>query len=475
MKLKIIKVAGLLLLYIFTFNSSTIAQTDSFVPVNGMTIGPNYIVFEAEATESPLGKWQKITPQDSRYHNSSSVAPINNTHLEFTGNNHNSGPPTSPLTYEFKCPKTGTYRLGGRLYQRLQGQPDDKCNDVYIKMTGNFTSANNIPASVLKRNEKFYGRGVNKWGALHTIDTHQYGKQPVLYNLIEGEIYTFTVSGRAQRTNVDYWILYESSLSFTLKSNNDIAVSNNPKYRPQVLNCKTFDAVDMEYQGIEGFTNAQKANIAGTEVLQNPNKQEWAAAQLVYRGSAGNANFILKTMLDKGGESAYRLKLNNELIGEVTHPRIHGTDTVNYTIQSYMMNIEGVELKDGDTIQIEFNNISNGLVSEGDSTVPAMGTWISLEIRTTGDFVTSVDNVFHKSNEINVYPNPARETVNIELQGFSKANVFIYNMAGQLMVQKQINSNRFQLTRGSELKPGIYLVHVVDENKQVYFKKFIFK
>jgi hypothetical protein len=229
-----LKATFLFLISILIFNPAK-AQTNTFIPVNGMTIGPNYIVFEAEATESPLGKWQIIKPGDARYKNSSSVAPINNTHLEFTGNDYNSGPATSPLEYRFECPKTGTYRLGGRLYQRLEGQPEDKCNDVYIRMAGNFTSANSIPTSVLKTNQKFFGRGVDKWGALYSIDTHDYGQAPVLYNLTEGEIYTFTVSGRAQRTNVDYWILYDNSISYTLGAHKDIAALNDKKYLPQVV------------------------------------------------------------------------------------------------------------------------------------------------------------------------------------------------------------------------------------------------
>jgi hypothetical protein len=387
-----LKVVYIILLQAFVFNAVSFAQTEPFIPVNGMTIGPNYIVFEAEATESPLGKWQIITPEDSRY-KTASVAPINETHLEFTGNDHNFGPATSPLVYEFECPKTGTYRLGGRLYQRLEGQPDDKCNDVYIRMAGNFTSANSIPTSVLKTNQKFFGRGVDKWGALYSIDTHNYGQAPVLYNLTEGEIYTFTVSGRAQRTNVDYWILYDNSISYTLGAHKDIAVLNNSKYHPKILDSKIFDSSNMKFESIEGYADAQTENIAGKEILQNPNLSAWSAAQIVYRGTTGNADFILKTMLEKGGESTYRLKVNGEQITEFTNDRIFGTETENYSIQTHYFN-NNVVLKDGDIIQVEFNNTTNGLVSEGDSTAVAHGIFLNLEIRTTGEF-TNIWTIQH--------------------------------------------------------------------------------
>lgn len=381
----ILKVFIVQLLILF-FNVSSYGQADSFVPLNGMTIGPNYIVFEAEATESPLGKWQIITPEDSRYKNSS-VPPINNTHLEFTGNDHNTGPATSPLQYKFVCPKTGAYRLGGRLYQRLEGQPDDKCNDVYIKMAGDFTSGNSIALADLKKDHKFFGRGVDKWGALYSIEIgHGDSKHqgPVVYQLKEGETYTFTVSGRAQRTNVDYWILYENSISYTLGAHKDIAAENDKTYRPVILNCETFEPIDMDYTAIKGFAEAQKKNISDVDVLQAPYGSEIAAVQLIYRGTQGNANFTLNTMLEKGGESTYRLKLNGEQIAEVTNDRIQDTEIENYTIQSHAIYQETL-LNNGDTIQIEFNSTSNGLVSEGDSTASAHGIFVSMEICTSGE------------------------------------------------------------------------------------------
>ncbi len=392
--LRILKVVTPLFLIFLVFNINAFGQIESFVPVNGMTIGTNYIVFEAEATESPLGKWQIVIPGDFRYQDKASNPPINETHLEFTGNNPSVGDPNSPLEYRFRCPKTGTYRLGARLFQRLEGLPEDKCNDVYIKLDGHFTSANNIPTDELKQNTKFYGRGVNKWGALYNLESHSHGHAPALYNLTEGEIYTLTVSGRAQRTNIDYWLLYETSLPITIGANKDLASENDSKFRPQILDSKSFDAVNMNYKDIQGFTDAQRANHAGFEILQVPDRSEWAAAQLIYRGTTGYANFILTTMLEKAGESSYLLKINGELIGEITNQRIQGTETENYTAQSYMLNNEGVLLQDKDTIQIEFNNTSNGLVTEGDSTAAALGSWVSLEIRTTGE-ITEIVTIQH--------------------------------------------------------------------------------
>ena len=224
-KIYIVKLS--LFLFLFSFQMGVVAQK----------IGPNYIAFEAEDTESDLGLWKLRTPGDQYYSNpSSGMAPINNTHLEFMGNNEGSGPATSPLEYKFICPKTGSYKLGGRLFQRLEGAENDKCNDVYVKMSGNFTSGDSgVSDEQLRKDYKFVGRGVNRWGAMYKIEIdHAFPK--AIYNFIKGEEYILTVSGRSQRCSVDYWLLYETSIPINIGANIDLAANNDEKYLPTDTN-----------------------------------------------------------------------------------------------------------------------------------------------------------------------------------------------------------------------------------------------
>ena len=211
-----------LFLFLLSFKIVVVAQK----------IGPNYIVFEAEDTESELGLWELRTPGDQYYSKGSGMAPINNTHLEFMGNNEGSGPATSPLEYKFVCPKTGSYKLGGRLFQRLEGAENDKCNDVYVKMSGNFTSGDSgVSDEQLRKDYKFVGRGVNRWGAMYKIEIdHAFPK--AIYNFIKGEEYTLTVSGRSKRCSVDYWLIYETSIPIKIGANIDLAANNDIKYLP---------------------------------------------------------------------------------------------------------------------------------------------------------------------------------------------------------------------------------------------------
>jgi len=199
------------------------------------TYGEDYIVFDAESTESDLGEWKLIHKGDENYLDNSAVIPINETHLEFTGNNTSSGPPNSPLSYEFTAPTTGTYKLFIRLYQRLEGLEEDKCNDVYIKLAGDFSSGTDqYTTNDLKTDLKFFGRGVDTWGSCYAGDGGEHeNKSAILYDLIEGENYTFTMSGRSQRANIDYILLYDiATVNINGGAHKDIAALNDAKYRP---------------------------------------------------------------------------------------------------------------------------------------------------------------------------------------------------------------------------------------------------
>jgi len=126
--------------------------TDNNSDTEKIKYGENFIVFEPDITNSNLDLWTRRVPGDTKYHLGTGIEAINKGYLEFTGNNKNSGPPTSPLKYKFKCPKDGKYRLLMRMFQPLKdGEPEDKRNDVFIKLIGDFTTACKYPTEDLKK------------------------------------------------------------------------------------------------------------------------------------------------------------------------------------------------------------------------------------------------------------------------------------------------------------------------------------
>ena len=74
--------------------------------------------------------------------------------------------------------------------------------------------------------------------------------------------------------------------------------------------------------------------------------------------------------------------------------------------------------------------------------------------------------VFDKLEEIkdladivNIYPNPAGEFINIESKGISIEMLNLYDLNGQLLLNKQIAESKTQLTL-TNLNPGIYILKI---------------
>ena len=76
--------------------SATICSAQTYQESGGL------VIMETENTPSALGLWQKKTSISG--HSGSG-------YLDFTGNNYESGPATSPLEYTFKITQAGLYYL----------------------------------------------------------------------------------------------------------------------------------------------------------------------------------------------------------------------------------------------------------------------------------------------------------------------------------------------------------------------------
>ncbi|RLD79176.1 MAG: hypothetical protein DRJ15_09985, partial [Bacteroidetes bacterium] len=76
-----------------------------------------------------------------------------------------------------------------------------------------------------------------------------------------------------------------------------------------------------------------------------------------------------------------------------------------------------------------------------------------------------------EEDEMNIYPNPVQDRLNIAIPGAEEIQVYIYSITGQLMyegrevyVQESINV--------SHLEKGLYIVKVISDGK-IYTSKLI--
>jgi hypothetical protein len=136
-----------------------------------------------------------------------------------------------------------------------------------------------------------------------------------------------------------------------------------------------FNALEFDTTEIPGFVPYYKhfgRNALAIDSGKFPNR--WAAAEKVFEGENGVYEFTLVTLKEKDGEPTYRIRINGKLIGDYQHP---------YTGLDYeeeRVTWKGIELKNGDLIRVESNNISNGLIPEGNGFAFARGRWTQLII-----------------------------------------------------------------------------------------------
>ncbi|MEM6642896.1 MAG: Ig-like domain-containing protein [Bacteroidota bacterium] len=367
-------------------------------------VGEDFIAFEAEATNSDLGKWVVRTPDFSQYvEGNSGVPPTNNSYLEYTGGTENGNSPGQDiLVYKFTPISDGTYRLTGRMAQNLQGAAWDKSNDVYVKMAGDFQPGTGAPSlSQLQSWNKVYGRGHDggsplraDWGAFVKGDIG-HTKYSMKYVLKAGEEYTFSVSGRAQRTCVDYYLFVKEQEGVTIAERKDLATHTPQRMRPGCAagtGCYVIKAHDFDEINIDGYDPATKGVIPNSPT-DGINKGEPVigcsggnglsrpiAAEETYTGISTDVTFIVKAVTEPDGECTYEVFVNGTKVGEKQTSRIFGTSTAPYTYEDLVINEAPVSITAGDVIRVTSNQVSNELVPEGTGFATARGRWASLEI-----------------------------------------------------------------------------------------------
>ncbi|NLA25321.1 MAG: T9SS type A sorting domain-containing protein [Bacteroidales bacterium] len=76
------------------------------------------------------------------------------------------------------------------------------------------------------------------------------------------------------------------------------------------------------------------------------------------------------------------------------------------------------------------------------------------------------------NNEISIYPNPASEYLNIELNQHLSDEVQIYDISGKLLISKAINSNQTQINI-ADLEQGMYILNVLKSDRKIASLRFV--
>ena len=110
-----------------------------------------------------------------------------------------------------------------------------------------------------------------------------------------------------------------------------------------------------------------------------------------------------------------------------------------------------------------FYNIGSGWTNSSYT-----GAWMIRPIVSMDEIILSQDEI--KMHNFKLYPNPARQELNIILGSFDNV-ISIYNFQGRLVKQSFVSTNNCKLNI-TDLSSGMYVVEVMN-NKGRDFQKFI--
>ncbi len=80
-------------------------------------------------------------------------------------------------------------------------------------------------------------------------------------------------------------------------------------------------------------------------------------------------------------------------------------------------------------------------------------------VRCVKDLTAGTQNLIPE-NEIEIYPNPTKDKINISIEEIKNSNIFIYDMTGHLIFQQSL-TNKINLIDLNFLPVGVYVIKVV--------------
>jgi len=82
---------------------------------------------------------------------------------------------------------------------------------------------------------------------------------------------------------------------------------------------------------------------------------------------------------------------------------------------------------------------------------------------------TGIQDVPPDLKAIMVYPNPANDKITIECAGNQSLNLSVYNIVGEILLQKELNKSINEIDISS-LSKGVYLIKITDASETVQQK-----
>lgn len=222
---------------------------------------------------------------------------------------------------------------------------------------------------------------------------------------------------------------------------------------------------------LNGFAPAYKDNDRGAIAVNSvAHGESWAAASIVYQGIGGDFDLTLTTLTEIDGESSYKVKVNDAIVGSYKNPEA----SVDYAPSTKSWN--AITINSGDVIQVEFQAHTNGKIAEGNGTAYARGRWTQLELKCSNNSGNHAPTVTFKNVDaaqgliVNEGYTLALEAIAVDLDGDNTISMVELFIDDQLIRQESQSPYEWGLGDNDEelngLDAGNHTIKVVVTDDQ---------
>lgn len=215
----------------------------------------------------------------------------------------------------------------------------------------------------------------------------------------------------------------------------------------------------MKIYDVIGKTKTDKAFLEGLALTNSSSNQKTAAVAV--RQAAINMNYPcadIQTMTDKFNSSGYALPPLTMTMGVIANQTVNAGANNTYTIPSYAT--LGNPISDGCAAIVTQSLAIGTSVVPGVYTITVTATsGATVVTRTfTLTVVSNLSTVDFVKNSIVIYPNPAKNLITIKGEFNGSENITIFNLLGQKVIEKTMNSNEEKIDVSS-LSNGVYTIY----------------
>lgn len=301
--------------------------------------------------------------------------------LEWTGaqyyaNTVNESGADGVLTLNFEIEKEGVYNFIWRSKQYNQGA-GDAGNDTYVQLKTGTPVSGFYDFSLFS---KVWVQSKDNWSWATTFEPHHGDHYGDIKRYYTPGTHSIQLAGRSPGHAIDRIVLYHEDVAWSAAT----AAPESENDYQYVQSKFTFDA-DTDFPNINAgevpYYIDGGRDVLAIDAANSSYRGKFARAEMTFTNTSAIYDVTISTMTEIDGESTYRLLINGEEKASFTNPRVDDAGD----LQLHTHKWYGITVVHGDTVAVESNTDSNGLIPENGGFAWARGRWSKIELAPAGD------------------------------------------------------------------------------------------